>query len=173
MNSKANNSMVYTGIVTLSRCIKGQKIKCARLKNAGSLALFDFLSDCLIGDFDAAAAKKPNKIRLLKKDTTLDTETYQDKSGFIFVSNVPEKSNIKATIGTVRYSFIITREQLVSDFDYIGLYPANAVNDETSIDNYAAIVSVPDSISTSFATGTDTTALIIDWELNISNKETA
>ena len=50
----AKSSLEYTGIVNLSQYINGKKFTIAQLHNAGGKPLFEFLADCLVGDFEIA-----------------------------------------------------------------------------------------------------------------------
>ena len=173
MKSTANNHMVYAGTVKLSQRIGKQTFEVAKLDNAGGAALFDFLSDCLAGNFDSALVKRPVKIKLLLENAS-DPGTFAEDegSGFIYLSTLPEKSIATREKGVVvRYSFLVTREQSKVTFNHIGLYAAGA----TDINDYAAVVSVPEDVLNVFNTSTDAivSAMVIDWELNISNKENA
>jgi hypothetical protein len=171
MRNRAINTLRYAGIVTLSQHIGSKKIKIAQMHNTGASPLFDFLADCLVGDFDMAKVTRPTKIMLLEHDSSKnvnDNTSYsplQGGGGFIYLLTKPEKvyEDIKSV---VRYSFIIPRDILdsINDFEklYIGLY-----TDGTSVtepENYAAICKVD------LAKGTLASAsLVVDWELIISN----
>jgi hypothetical protein len=171
MSNKAINSLGYTGIVTLSQYIGNKKIKILQKHNTGGSSLFDFLSDCLCGDFTVAELKRPMKIMLLKKNTdpASGSITYVSKSNFINLISKPVKINK----GSVIYSFVISRDILLSneaaDFDAIGLY-TNSITNITEANDFAAIcnVSSEDQNTTTFSSSS---ALIIDWQLIISNKE--
>ena len=52
MKNTAINHINYTGIVTLSQYINGKKFLITQKHNAGAHMLFDFLADCLVGNFD-------------------------------------------------------------------------------------------------------------------------
>lgn len=166
MKNKAINTFEYTGIVTLSQYIGTKKVKIAQLQNEGSYSLFNFFADCLLGDFDVAKINRPTKIMLLHKDST--TGEYQSMSGFIFQTSKPEKVFTTTTKITVRYSFIIPRELVNSisskAISHIGLYANSAKNEE--VNEFSAIVK--------FNQGDDTTSessvIVVDWYLNISNK---
>jgi hypothetical protein len=167
MKNKAVNSLKYTGIVTLSQYIGSKKIKIAQIQNTGGNPLFDFLSDCLVGDFTRAETLRPTKIKLLKRAKPLNSTeyTYTSESGFIYLFTSPEKI-YSSTKSVVRYSFMVSREQIdeLSNFEGlgIGLYPDGASED--ALENYAAFCKVDlnrnDLVNA---------ALVVDWELNISN----
>lgn len=168
MIGKAINTLTYTGIVTLSQYRGHKKVKVAETHNTGKSRLFDFLSDCLAGNFDVATINRPTKIRLLKYKTDADGEpikySYESASpDFIYLTTTPKKTN-NADKGSVTYSFIVSREHLINgDFDGIGLY----TDSEYDIDNVAAFCEKPESFSVNSLSAS--AVLVIDWMLNISN----
>ena len=165
MKNIAINALGYTGRVTLSQCIGDKKIKVAEIHNSGGEPLFNFISDCLIGDFDTARLNRPNKIMLLKKviNSSDNSISYTSMSDYIYILTNPEKV-YDPSRGRVRYSFVITRDKLDdASFDHIGLYTENT--SLADISSYAAICEVPSTdINLTVAS-----ALVIDWELIISN----
>lgn len=172
MRNIATNGIGYTGIVRLSQYINGKKKPIAALKNQGNTPLFNFISDCLLGDFDIAQINRPTKIMLLKRvPEAIDSSTgesipayYQSESGFIYLRSKPEKLNA-SVYGGVRYSFVIDRSMMANaELEYIALY-SNSVT-EQDINNFAAIVQVPEIANQGI---TSSSALVIDWELRISN----
>jgi hypothetical protein len=167
MRNNAINTLEYSGIVTLSQNIGSKKRKVAQFHNAGKYALFSFLADCLVGDFDMARVYRPTKILLLHKK---EDETFERLSGFIFQTSKPEKiSSGSGTKSSVKYSFIVPRDLLdsidIQKLDYIGLY-SNITAPEDYTD-FAALVELKNLTNTEVSASS---ALIIDWELNISNK---
>lgn len=164
--NKALNSIQYTGKVTLSRYIGEKKVKIAQFDNAGKYSLFNFFSDCLLGDFDIAKNNRPTKIMLLdKKESDTGEKYYESRSGFIYLFNKPIKSYDQSK-GIVQYSFHIYQDILESTtFNSIGLYPnsASLVNFDT---NFAAVV---DNVTTTIKVS-GLSVLVVDWELTISNK---
>ena len=169
MKNTAVNSIKYTGIVTLSQYIGSKKVKLAQIQNEGSYSLFNFFSDCLLGDFDVARINRPTKIMLLSYITRDDQGKeippyYRDCSGFIYLLSRPEKVSSSGK-STVHYSFVITRDILEgAAFDSIGLY----ADSENNPENYAAIAKVSNLNLPGLSTSS---ALVVDWELNISNKD--
>ena len=169
MKNTAINTLSYTGVVTLSQYIGQRKIKLAQTHNTGGASLFDFLSSCLIGDFDRAKAIIPTKIMLLTYDSTEpDTiNNYVQASGFISLLTPPERIDSDG-LSKVRYSFIIPRDTMASlpttgSFG-IGLYAKGVKDTEPS--NFAAFCKIGlgrnDLVNA---------ALVVDWELLISNAE--
>ena len=170
MKNTAINTLEYTGVVTLSQYINSKKVKITQVNNEGGNPLFNFLSDCLIGDFDTAKASLPTKIMLLKSYEIIDTSNnttsinVESRSGFIYLLSKPEKV-YDNTKGVVRYSFVLSRDIIEStDFNSIGLYTNSTT--EVYPQNYAAFCKV--SINSNDISSSS--ILIVDWELNISNK---
>lgn len=167
MKNTAINALKYTGIVTLSQYIGSKKIKIAQTHNEGGSTLFEFLANCLIGDYTLAKIFRPTQIALLKRDTQKDQAgnyKYDLLGGFIHVLTKPEKVYSNGNC-RVRYSFIIQKETIdsIPDFTdvYLGLYHED-VSDST-LGDYSAIC--PLGLTNTVVSA----ALVVDWELIISN----
>lgn len=170
MKNNALNTLEYSGTVTLSQNIGNKKHKIAQYHNAGKYSLFSFLADCLVGDFDMARVNRPSKIMLLhqNKDGSLES-----LSGYIHHTRLPEKvvNADSPNTSTVRYSFQIARNLLdsldITKLDHIGLY-----SDITAVEDcgteLAALVKLKDDLNHSQVSATS--AVFLDWDLNISNK---
>lgn len=160
------SNIEYTGIVTLSQYTKGKKFTIAKIHNVGGKSLFNFLVDCLMGDFDIARIDRPTKIALLNVDEEKNI-TAAENTSFIHLLTKPEKVYSKDE-GIVKYSFVIPQEYFTAGnasgaarFNAIGLY----ANSATEVEDYAAYCTVDTSdweISIS-------SVLVLDWELHISN----
>ena len=177
MKNTAINTLSYTGIVTLSQYIGERKTQILQTHNRGGNSLFSFLADCLIGDFTLARATRPSKVMLLQcenpgaADNEKEFKTHQHGGGFFWLITPPEK--VEGSLGSrVRYSFVIPKEIVsnLSDFDnlYLGLYSegASAGTGESKDDanNFAAICKLELAKNS-----TADAALVVDWELVISN----
>ena len=179
MRNTAINTLAYTGIVTISQYRGAKKVRIAQMHNTGGMPLFDFLSDCLVGDFDTARAGRPAKIRLLKQKKVPDRDTfitqYEAVSPFIFLLTSPEKKQ-SSTQSYVRYTFMIPKNTLEEDLaNYedlgIGLYTLgtdNNISSSDALENFAAFVELDDNKAVLINTLANT-ALVVDWELVISN----
>lgn len=155
--NKAINNLKYTGRVTLSQYINGKKIEFAQIHNSGGDALFNFLYDCLLGDFNTAKSQRPTQIMLLQVQG--DGGSFVARSSPILVRNTAKINN------GVRYSFLIDGTLIDNSFSHIGLY--SALNSVESANEYAAIIALPDNFDSA---GTDpSVALVVDWELHFSN----
>lgn len=158
-----SNTLSYTGVVKLSRYTQGKKFNIITKHNAGGKALFDFLADCLAGDFDIAKLDRPNKILLLNEDENYKLTKATDTS-FITLMSKPEKvySDFE---GIVRYSFIIPQDWFAgTNFNAVGLYTSTATTDD--IENYAAYCYLG---SDALSDVSISSVLVLDWELHISN----
>jgi len=167
MKNTAINTLAYTGVVTLSQYIGQKKYKVATLHNEGGNSLFNFLADCLVGDFTIARSNKPSKIMLISRTANGSGDyTYTSASGFIFLLTDPEKVYDVASSGLncrVRYSFIIPQDMIEGislDNLGIGLYSYS----ETAPEAFAAYCEL--GVTTNSLINT---ALVVDWELIISN----
>lgn len=159
------NSVKYTGTVSLSQYIGGQKFTITRAHNAGNKPLFDFLADCLVGDFDIAKLDRPTKILLLNEDAEHRLTKATD-TGFIYLNSKPEKV-YNDTAGVVRYSFIIPQDIFVgTSFNAVGLYTGTATT--TDVEDYAAYCSINTDALNNISMSS---VLVLDWELHISNNE--
>lgn len=163
IKSVAVNNIEYTGIVKLSQYTNGKVFTVLEKHNEGGTALFNFLTDCLLGDFDIAKFDRPSKIMLLNinEDGILAKAT---NTSFIYLLSKPEKVYSTEKKGIVRYSFIIPQDYFVgTDFNAIGLY-TNSTS-ELDLEDYAAFCEVDLSdVSLSISS-----VLVLDWELHISN----
>jgi hypothetical protein len=169
MKNTAINTLKYTGIVTLSQYIGSKKRQIARMHNEGGDALFRFLANCLAGDFAKAKLTMPTKVMLVElvdeNDLAAGYQIPVNSVGFIHLLTKPEIVYDKQ-FSSVRYSCVIPKETVDSLSDlktpYLGLY-----TDEATIqtpNEYAAICKLNLTRS-----NVASTALVIDWELAISN----
>ena len=128
------SNIEYTGIVTLSQYTRGKKFTIAKIHNVGGKPLFDFLVDCLMGDFDIASSYRPTKIALLNVDEEKNI-TAAENTSFIHLLTKPEKVYSEDE-GIVKYSFIIPQDWFAgTNFNAVGLYTSTATTDD--IENYA------------------------------------
>jgi hypothetical protein len=175
MKNSAINQLNYTGIVTLSQYKGSKKCTIARLHNEGRSSLFSFLADCLIGDFDLARTNRPAKIKLLKqKPDNTNGVTYESRSTYIQYTGTPEKLlDVATNACIVKYNFVIPSDKVTSidfDFDHIGLYAQSTSN--LDYEEFLAIVSLDDNDAAIDKDGvSNSAALIIDWELHLTNTE--
>ena len=174
MKNIIKNKLSYTGTVRLSQYIGQEKVTIAEIHNAGSNSLFNFLSDCLVGNFDVARAERPANIMLLNTEfedykasdgtVTKIVKTVKSASnGYIGLLSAQEKI-YEENAGKVRYSFMIPRDMIESTtFNSMGLYPSSVSRDD--VESYSAIC----ELNIDKNTISPTSVLVVDWELTISN----
>ena len=168
MHGSTNNGLGYKGIVHLSLYSRAtdKTTPIATIQNHGTAKLFEFLSDCLVGNFREAAEKCPTKIMLLNETTDdSDNKIYQAMSDFIVKLTNPVKIDNLTDGITVRFSFAIP-EAFNITFSHIGLYLNNT--DIYEVSDFAAICSY-NSKDSGFSS--NDAVLIIDWDLTLSNQK--
>ena len=155
----------YTGIVKLSQCIKGKNFVLAEMHNAGGKPLFNFLANCLIGDFEVARLTRPAKIMLLQEDEETGGIMKASNTSFIYLLSKPDMVYSAENKSIVRYSFIIPQDFFSgTSFNAIGLYNSSAT--EADLEDYSAFVG---NINLSNVNVSISSVLVLDWELHISN----
>jgi hypothetical protein len=173
LRGKAKNNVAYTGIVKLSQYMNGKQAIIDEIHNEGGMPLFDFIANCLVGDFKAAQTGRPTQILLLNINEQNEV-SQADNTSFIPLLALPERV-YSAKEGIVKYSFIIPQEYFAAGntegavrFNAIGLYADSAKDPATDAANYAALCKVkPENWSVSIST-----VLVLDWELHILNAPT-
>lgn len=161
MKNVATNTLQYAGIVTVSQRIGNNKIKVAQIHNSGSNLLFDFIIDCLAGDF--IEYNRPYYIRLLSDK---GSGQYESRSELIPCLSLPKKTPYESS---VTYSFEIPRSFLQgTNFNCIGLYSASTES-TTDLGEYAAVCSTDGKINEAQISAAS--ALLVDWKLIITNNQ--
>jgi hypothetical protein len=162
MKNKAINTLTYTGTVRLYQQLGNKRLEVAQIHNAGGNALFEFFADCLVGNFDKAKATRPVKIQLVTK--TVGTDTYEYFNiGATYMITYPEK--IKTSGYGARYSFIISKEDLAEVAFIKNIYLALYTDRAKDPNDFSAICELKLDQN-----NLANTALLIDWELIVSNK---
>lgn len=165
MKSTVMDTLRYAGIVTLSQHTGAKNFTIAKNHNEGGMKLFNFLADCLLGDYKLAENDRPVRIMLLNIDNAGNNRKAGPACHFINLYSQPERVYSDSE-GIVRYSFMIPSEQLIgASFNAVGLY----TKDETNLDNYSAICRLSRSISNN--TISLSSILMLDWELHIFNSQ--
>lgn len=164
------NQITYTGTVRLSQYHKGKRHEIAEIHNEGGKPLFDFLADCLAGDFDLAKTNIPSVIKLLNVDEA-GNKSVAANTPVIYMYTKPERV-YSETAGIVRYSFVIPQEYFAAGnisgatrFNAIGLYTDEAA----AADDFAAFCAV-DTNDSNWDISMSS-ALVLDWELQITNEQ--
>lgn len=168
MKNIATNALSYTGIVTLSQYVGTKKIKVAQLHNTGGASLFNFLSNCLAGDFTIAKLNRPTKVKLLRRYADVSgTYSYESVTEFIFLRTPPEPA-FNAGESRVRFSFIIPRDFLDTLSNSggtlgLGLYANSVLDGDT--ENFMAFCALDELDQSALLNA----FLDVDWELVISS----
>ena len=169
MKSKILSTLSYTGVVTLSRYTGSKKIELAQLHNTGGSELFNFISDCFLGNFSDAENERPTKIKVLNYSIVEGSYTYTSASGFVHLLTKPEKIS-KDNQSCIRYSFLIPRDVInnIANTERLalGLYSKKSLNDESVVENFSAVCDI-----TSAKNLFNNTSLVVDWELIITNSK--
>lgn len=166
MKNIATNSLNYVGTVIVYKYSGKKKTELTRVHNAGNSPLFSFMTDCLLGNFDTAKLKLPNKIMLLNEYKEDNTAVLEARSaGFIPLVSAPEKViNSQDDGSAVAYSFIVQYDQIIGNFNRIALYSRGAED----MYNYSAICEISDEDRLNNMSLSS--ALVIEWQLSITNK---
>lgn len=171
MSHKVNN-VAYEGTVHVRVVDNGHTCYSTTLKNRGTGKLFEFLSLCLLGLFTKAKPLVPTKLRLLYNSPTGERQAC---SSFVSLSKAPtsdvEGDTAAAVLSfTVPYAYIYSATENGDDkpFNQIALYSAA----ETDINEMCAYydITAVEAASMNPASWSQTSLLIIDWELQLSNK---
>lgn len=170
MKNIAADKLGYTGIVTLSQYIGTKKVKLASIHNTGGKPLFEFIADCLVGDFTIARTSMLNKIMLIEYDEENKSNPYTKRSDFYYRLTKPEKIYGDTGKSAVRYSFTIPKDIIenITNFENLslGLFTENTKEDDNGnfLSEYAALCKLdlkPGSVLGA--------ALVVDWVLMFSN----
>lgn len=176
-NASLTNTCEYSGTLTVSLSDQGQILKTVKLHNEGREYLFSFFANCIVGDVAKINSLRPTKIRFLQKDAN---GKYTAASSFISMDTIAEITKTErndssgATINgaAARLSFRVGVPLIHGDFNYVGLYHSAATEDDIS--NPSAIFNISDTINSADLKQdyTDTTVILIDWELELINVNT-
>lgn len=171
----------YEGKVTLTLKSNNRVIQTKTYTNAGTAQLFKFLGYCLLGAYEEARGLLPTKIMLLRNSSnginytsaSVNPRAVEPRSEFRGRSQIPliVSDSIEKQVKVI-YSFEVPKSAIGGKFNQIALYGADVPKDEEEnfsafyflVDDYGAIAELDPSL------WSDTTVLLIDWELNISNK---
>lgn len=182
------DSLEYSGNVTIKLYDGERLLRTSKHHNTGCAKLFNFIADCLTGNFSGAKSSRPCKVVLFKHDTDYpigsdkdDTVTFQPNS-FNEKSRVSTKVFYDTTIypginedgsSSITYHFRIPFLCLVGGERVykVGLYP-NTISDlRTDICAYYLLAKDEEN-KQDFEIPTEggNFTVIIDWTLTIKNK---
>jgi hypothetical protein len=176
-----NAGLSYEGKVTLTLKSNGRVLKSQTYKNNGAANLFKFLGHCLIGHYEDVKSLLPTKIALLKNGS--DSPNSADFTKVTRCSSMSSWAQTPSIISTsdpaevrVIYSFELGKDKISGDFNQVALYGAGLTDPVADIGSCSAYYYLANSARNAFATEeigdwSDTTVLVIDWELHFSNTE--
>ncbi len=167
-----NQSVNYKGIVKVS-IVNGQNktISTNTYYNNGTNNLFNFIANCIAGNYINHEKYRPCKIALYKAAASgSNIKSEYRVSNFIFQDGAAKVKNINSdkTSGCeVIYHFRIPFVQLTSSENVVSaaLWPSifsENNNEYSAIVNLNPVIEIPENVSTNWT-------IIVDWTLQISN----
>lgn len=184
-----NDALMYSGKVTVQvKNMKTKKIVSERvIKNAGTINLFEFLCNCLLGQYESS--KKPNYLDASAQAYNLTTN--QNTSGFqsdLFYRSILNDSN-KAKIteqvilddGTlasvfnwhVKFSAALLRNQLNDEARTNGITSLALFTNPNLVDNNEAMLAWVNLINEAGAIEpiqiSENQTILVEWDLSFNN----
>ena len=171
-HTKINNGINYHGEVSIS-VMDGKRKLCAVTHNNGGKGLFNFLSNCLLGNFVAAKSSYPSKIACFGKVNDTDTDTKLVRlSSFIRYDSSRWETKETSTGSSIYFHFRIPYSALKpGTISILRLY-TNEVSGEDAEEDICAEISLD---ATKYITVPDTTdgnfTVIVDWKMTLTDEE--
>ena len=168
--TKINNDISYHGEVSIS-VMDGKRKLCAVTHNNGRKGLFNFLSNCLLGNFIAAKSSYPSKIACF--GTVAGTDAMPVRlSSFIRYDSSRWETKETSTGSSIYFHFRIPYMALKpGTISKLRLY-TNDVSGEDVEEDICAEINLED---TKYITVPDTTdgnfTVIVDWKMTLTDEE--
>lgn len=184
-HAKINNSINYHGEVSIAVMDDKRKL-CTVTHNNGRNGLFNFLSNCLLGDFAAARSSYPSKIACFgtttdasttTKDSTTETATEDSTtlirlSSFVRYDSSRWEAKETSTGSSIYFHFRIPYMALKhGTISTLRLYTNNVSGEGVEDDICAEIkldaaeyITVPDTTDGNFT-------IIVDWKMTLTDEE--
>lgn len=168
--TKINNGISYRGEVSIS-VMDGKRKLCAVTHNNGRKGLFNFLSNCLLGNFIAAKSSYPSKIACF--GTVADTDTTLVRlSSFIRYDSSRWETKETSTGSSIYFHFRIPYMALKpGTISKLRLYTNDVSGEDVEEDICAEInldatkyITVPDTTDGNFT-------IIVDWKITLTDEE--
>ena len=169
-HTKINNGINYRGEVSIS-VMDGKRKLCAVTHNNGRKGLFNFLSNCLLGNFIAAKSSYPSKIACF--GTVAGTDAMPVRlSSFIRYDSSRWETKETSTGSSIYFHFRIPYMALKpGTISKLRLY-TNDVSGEDVEEDICAEINLED---TKYITVPDTTdgnfTVIVDWKMTLTDEE--
>ena len=169
-HTKINNGINYHGEVSIS-VMDGKRKLCAVTHNNGRKGLFNFLSNCLLGNFIAAKSSYPSKIACF--GTVAGTDAMPVRlSSFIRYDSSRWETKETSTGSSIYFHFRIPYSALKhGTISKLRLY-TNEASGEGVEEDICAEINLED---TKYITVPDTTdgnfTVIVDWKMTLTDEE--
>lgn len=168
-HTKINNGINYCGEVSVT-IMDGKRKLCTITHNNGKKGLFNFLSNCLLGNFTAARSSYPSKIACFGKVTEAST-TLVRLSSFVRYDSSRWEAKETSTGSSVYFHFRIPYMALKhGTISTLRLYTNEGYGDVE--ENICAEINLKD---TEYITVPDTTdgnfTIIVDWKMTLTDEE--
>ena len=168
-HTKINNGINYRGEVSIS-VMDGKRKLCAVTHNNGKKGLFNFLSNCLLGNFTAAKSSYPSKIACFGAVADSDT-AFVRLSSFVKYDSSRWEDKETSTESSIYFHFRIPYSVLIpGTISKLRLY-TNEVSGENVEEDICAEIDLED---TKYITVPDTTdgnfTIIVDWKMTLTDK---
>ena len=172
----------YEGKVTLTLKSNNHILKSQTYKNNGTANLFRFLGHCLTGHYSEVKNLLPNKVALLLNPSNTLSEAVLTAASAS--TGLKEWSQTPSVVSTsvpaevkVTYSFEIPKNMISGNFNQVVLYGVGCTDPEKDLANCSAFYYLTDNSRNTLETEyvnqwSDTTVLLIDWVLKLTNEET-
>lgn len=188
MSYSDGTNINYAGHIKLTTYLDNKVLSVKHYKNKGTLSLFRFLGNCLVGNFNTAGRLRPLKIKLLADNGEANVpptkETvYTEKSSFITVATAPDLITTNSTINnascSVVFNFIFPIANVYSSgANTIALYGINATEAEDFSAYYRLTKPDPenpeqliwDAIELKPEDFEENKVFAVEWTLTLSNK---
>ena len=164
-HTKIDNGINYHGEVSIA-VMDGKRKLCTTTHNNGRKGLFNFLSNCLLGNFTAAKSSYPSKIACF--GTVTDTDTaFVRLSSFVKYDSSRWEDKETSTESSIYFHFRIPYSVLKPGTIYTNEVSGEDVKEDicAEIDlEDTKYITVPDTIDGNFT-------IIVDWKMTLTDKE--
>ena len=155
-----NSSILYRGEVTILTKHNGKTIKKEVIHNTGKAPLFNFLVDCLAGDFSTRGV--PRYLGIYNETGGTVTQVHYQLTP---ASSIDKKLAITETEASVEYTFLVSGANLKPELEgnIVRLFNSNNMGGE----NESAEITGVSLEGTSVAAGI---SYVVIWKLTIANQ---
>ena len=167
-HTKIDNSINYHGEVSIA-VMDGKRKLCTVTHNNGKKGLFNFLSNCLLGNFMAAKSSYPSKIACFKSATDANASPVR-LSSFVRYDSSRWATEETSTESSIYFHFRIPYSVLKpGTISILRLY-TNEISSENAEENICAEIKLNDSITVPDTTDGNFT-IIVDWKMTLTDND--